>query len=120
MDGYQAFGVFRYKLLAIFCMVNVEVRFGPVSSTRKPDSASTVAGRTDEWLYLLPPPRNNVSPFVNGGSAALLIERQFLLLDSAMYYLPSYDKKSAARAIKQLRHLQPQHSRLACDSSLLI
>ncbi|KAJ6702694.1 hypothetical protein OIU74_013779 [Salix koriyanagi] len=100
MDGYQAFEVFRYKLLAIFCMVNVEVRFGPVSSTRKPDS--------------------NVSPFVNGGSAALLIERQFLLLDSAMYYLPSYDKKSAARAIKQLRHLQPQHSRLACDYSLLI
>ncbi|KAL9370307.1 hypothetical protein Peur_041506 [Populus x canadensis] len=45
MDGYQAFGVLRYEFLAIFCMLNVEVRFGPVSTKRKPDFVSTVAVR---------------------------------------------------------------------------
>ncbi|XP_011048192.1 PREDICTED: uncharacterized protein LOC105142314 [Populus euphratica] len=48
----------------------------------------------------------NVKPFVNGGSAALLTELQFLLVDSAIYYLGSYEKESAAKAFKQLPHLQ--------------
>jgi hypothetical protein len=48
----------------------------------------------------------NVKPFVNGGSAALLTELQFLLVESAIYYLRSYEKESAAKAFKQLPHLQ--------------
>ncbi|KAJ6961187.1 hypothetical protein NC652_000166 [Populus alba x Populus x berolinensis] len=49
----------------------------------------------------------NVKAFVNGGSAALLTQLQFLLVESAIYYyLRSWEKESAAKAFKQLPHLQ--------------
>ncbi|KAL9370306.1 hypothetical protein Peur_041505 [Populus x canadensis] len=48
----------------------------------------------------------NEKAFVNGGSAALLTELQFLLVESAIYYLRSYEKESVAKAFKQLPHLQ--------------